>query len=220
MWGNCWSPLGTIRLPRWLGGRESTCSVGDVGSIPGSGRCPGEGDGNPLQCPCLENPTDRGARPATVHGVGNSLTQFSGWACIGFTSLSGFTWGENRERLSACVERSPQEQGGCSEHEHQPWTGRLAAAAGVQAGSGGYHRVQSTAHGSRATQDSWCAMCLLIQQILQPQCSVSYYGYNDKPDRQGYCLLTSNAMRIRVSPRKQRSEEIIARPELFVHKWG
>ena len=133
MWGNCWSPLGTIRLPRWLGGRESACSVGDVGSIPGSGRCPGEGDGNPLQCPCLENPTDIGDWPATVHGVANSLTQFSGWACIGFTSLSGFTWGENRERLSACVERSPQEQGGCSEHEHQPWTGRLAAAAGAQA---------------------------------------------------------------------------------------
>ena len=43
--------------------------VGDVGSIPGSGRSPGEGSGNPLPCSCLENPMDRGAWWATVHGV-------------------------------------------------------------------------------------------------------------------------------------------------------
>ena len=38
--------------------KASACNVGDVGSIPGSGRSPGEGNGNPLQCSCLENPTD------------------------------------------------------------------------------------------------------------------------------------------------------------------
>ena len=43
--------------------------VRKVGSIPGLGRSPGEGHGNPLQCSCLENPTDRGAWGATVHGV-------------------------------------------------------------------------------------------------------------------------------------------------------
>ena len=42
---------------------------GDLGSIPGSGRFPGEGNGNPLQYSCLGNPTDRGPWPATVHGV-------------------------------------------------------------------------------------------------------------------------------------------------------
>ena len=42
--------------------------VGDPGSIPGSGRCPGEGNGNPLQYSCLENTMDRGAWQATVHG--------------------------------------------------------------------------------------------------------------------------------------------------------
>ena len=42
--------------------------VGDMGSIPGPGRSPGGGDGNPLQHPCLENPMDRGAKQATVHG--------------------------------------------------------------------------------------------------------------------------------------------------------
>ena len=45
------------------------------GSIPGSGRCLGEGSGNPLQYSCLENPTDRGAWQAIVHGVANSQTK-------------------------------------------------------------------------------------------------------------------------------------------------
>ena len=48
--------------------------VGDVGSVSGSGRSPGEGNGNPLQCSCLENPMDRGAWRATVHGVTESDT--------------------------------------------------------------------------------------------------------------------------------------------------
>ena len=43
--------------------------AGNLGSIPGSGRSPGEGNGNPLQCSCLENPTDRGAWQAPVCGV-------------------------------------------------------------------------------------------------------------------------------------------------------
>ena len=51
--------------------------MGDLGSIPGSGRFPGEGNGNPLQYSCLENPMDRGAWSATVHGVGKSWTQLS-----------------------------------------------------------------------------------------------------------------------------------------------
>ena len=51
---------------------ESACSVGELGSIPGLGRCPGEGNGNPLQYSCLENPIDRGARQAMAHGVAKS----------------------------------------------------------------------------------------------------------------------------------------------------
>ena len=50
-------------------GEESTCNAGDAGSIPGSRRSPGEGNGNPLQYFCLENSMDRGAWWATVHGV-------------------------------------------------------------------------------------------------------------------------------------------------------
>ena len=48
--------------------------IRDAGSIPGSGRSPGGGYGNPLQYPCLENPTDRGAWPAKVHRVTQSQT--------------------------------------------------------------------------------------------------------------------------------------------------
>ena len=52
-------------------------NAGDPGSIPGSGRSPGEGNGNPLQCSFLENSLDRGARQARVHGVTKSQTGLS-----------------------------------------------------------------------------------------------------------------------------------------------
>ena len=51
--------------------------TGEVGSIPGSGKSPGGGNGNPLQYSCLENPMDRGAWQATVHGVAKSQTRLS-----------------------------------------------------------------------------------------------------------------------------------------------
>ena len=65
-------------LPGWLSGEESTCSAGasgDKGSIPGSGRSPGGGHGNPFQYFCLENPLDRWAWQAIVHRVAKSRTQ-------------------------------------------------------------------------------------------------------------------------------------------------
>ena len=55
-------------------GKESACNVGDLGLIPGLGRSPGEGNGNPLQYPCLENPMDEGGWWATVHGVAKCQT--------------------------------------------------------------------------------------------------------------------------------------------------
>ena len=58
-------------------GKESACNAGDLGSIPGSGRFPGEGNGHPFQYSGLENPMDRGAGWATVHGVAKSPTQLS-----------------------------------------------------------------------------------------------------------------------------------------------
>ena len=56
-------------------GKESACNVGDLGLIPGLERSPGEGNGNPLQCSCLENPRDRGAQWAAVYGVTQRRTQ-------------------------------------------------------------------------------------------------------------------------------------------------
>ena len=59
----------TCGLPWWPSSKEYTCNTGDLGSIPGSGRCPEEGNRNPLQYSCLGNPKERGAWWATVHGV-------------------------------------------------------------------------------------------------------------------------------------------------------
>ena len=56
---------------------ESACGAGDQGWIPGSGRSPGEGNGNPLQYSCLENPMGGGVWQATVHGVTKSGTRQS-----------------------------------------------------------------------------------------------------------------------------------------------
>ena len=53
-------------------GKESACNGGEPGSIPGSGRSPGEGNGNPLQYSCLENSMERGAWWSLVHGVAES----------------------------------------------------------------------------------------------------------------------------------------------------
>ena len=64
-------------FPGGLEGRASACNEGDPGSIPGLGRSLGEGNGNPLQYSCLENPMDRAAWWATVHGVAKSQTQLS-----------------------------------------------------------------------------------------------------------------------------------------------
>ena len=58
-------------------GKESACNVGDLGSIPGLGRSPGGGHGNPFQYSCLGNPMDRGAWWAAVHGIAKSQTRLS-----------------------------------------------------------------------------------------------------------------------------------------------
>ena len=77
--GNLWASLVAQRLKHLP---ASACNPGDLGSIPGSGRSPEEGNGNPLQYSCLENPMDGGAWWAAVHRVTKSQTRLSD-----FTSL-------------------------------------------------------------------------------------------------------------------------------------
>ena len=68
--------------------KESACSAGDLGSISGSGRSPGEGNGNPLQYSCLENSIDGGAWWAIVHGVTKSQTWLSNFTFTGKKAMT------------------------------------------------------------------------------------------------------------------------------------
>ena len=68
---------------------ESACSAGDLGLMPGLGRSPGDGNGNPLQYSCLENPMDGGAWQATVHGVAKNRTRLSNFTLL-YTLVSFF----------------------------------------------------------------------------------------------------------------------------------
>ena len=64
-------------FPSGSEGKAPACNAGDLGSVPGLGSSPGEGNVNPLQYPCLENPMDGRAWWATVHGVAKSQTRLS-----------------------------------------------------------------------------------------------------------------------------------------------
>ena len=66
-----------VAFPGGSDSKESACIAGDPSSVSGLGRSPGEGNGNPLQYSCLENPMDRGAWWATVHVVVKSRTRLS-----------------------------------------------------------------------------------------------------------------------------------------------
>ena len=80
-------PQTHMGCPGGSDGEASACDAGDLASIPGPGRSPGEGNGNPLQCSCLESSMDRGAWWATVRGVAKSQIQLSDFT---FTFLFTF----------------------------------------------------------------------------------------------------------------------------------
>ena len=78
-----------IDFPGGSNGKASVYNAGDLGSIPGLGKSPGKGNGNPLQDYCLENPMDRGAWWATAHGVAKSRTRLSNFTFT-FIADKGF----------------------------------------------------------------------------------------------------------------------------------
>ena len=85
-------------------GKASACNAGDPGSIPGSGRSPAEGNGNPLQYPCLENSMDGGAWQATVHGVTKSRTRLSNFSSLQYNKLITFIIQlSNKQCLVSCA---------------------------------------------------------------------------------------------------------------------
>ena len=97
---------GTWGFPSDSEDKASAGNAGDPGSIPELGRSPGEGNSNPLQYSCLENPVDRGAWQATVHGVAKSQTILSDFTSL---HLRGARDSHNGEKLRQ----------GCTPHEQQ-----------------------------------------------------------------------------------------------------
>ena len=138
---SCGFPWGFIlSFPCGSDGKESAGNVGgDLGSIPGPGRSPGEGNGNPLQYSCLENPMDGGSWQSTVHGVTESLTWLSDFTFTfkylsalesqvlaeasghveSYSALSlpnGVLWASLVAQRSTCQ---------CRRHGFDPWVGKI-----------------------------------------------------------------------------------------------
>ena len=82
-------------------GKVSAYNAGDPGSILGSGRSPGEGNGNPLQYSCLEYPMDGGTRWATVHGVTKSWRRLSDFTHYGVGGETGYTAQEDLKSINS-----------------------------------------------------------------------------------------------------------------------
>ena len=99
-----------LRLPRLFRGREPACSAGDAGEggvIPGWGRSPGGGNGNPLQYSCLENPRDRRAWPATVQEVSESQTGQRNRGCMQCKTTRGIP-GRNMFEEEGFLSKAPK----------------------------------------------------------------------------------------------------------------
>ena len=96
----CQQILKTQQCPWWLRrGKASTCNVRDLGLIPGSGRSPGEGNGNPLQYSSLEKSKDGGVCRATVHGVAKSQTRLGDFTAVA-TGLEKGSFHSNAKECS------------------------------------------------------------------------------------------------------------------------
>ena len=109
-------------VPGGLDGKASAYNGGDLVSIPGLGRSPGEGNGNPLQCSCLENPTDGGTWSNTVHGVAKSRTRLSDF------TFSFFHASQRASQVALMVENLPANAGDTKDMGSIPESGRSPGA--------------------------------------------------------------------------------------------
>ena len=91
----------TENFPHSSVSKESACNAGDLGLSPALGRCPGEGNGNPLPYSCLEKPMERGVWQATVHGI--LQARILEWVAISFSRASSQP--RNRTHVSCIVGR-------------------------------------------------------------------------------------------------------------------
>ena len=133
-------------IPRWLSGKKNLpANAGDKGSIPGSGRCPGGGNGNPLQYSCWGNPMDRGPWWAAVHGVANSQIWLSDWVHTHanlpwqpwrFSFKKEFPLALRTFRINCSIQSKATSSG--SPRKQQAWQGCHSLAISVQ------HRVLLT----------------------------------------------------------------------------
>ena len=101
-------------FPGGTSGKDPPANAGNAGSIPGSGRSPGIGNGTPLQYSCLENSMGRGAWWATVHGATKSRTWLSNWA----QSCTGMRWSPSWDlRILAWISSCTQNNQRSKPHE-------------------------------------------------------------------------------------------------------
>ena len=150
--------------------KESACNAGDLGLIPGSGRSPGEGHGNPLQYSCLENPMDRRAWWAIIQGVSKSQTQLK-WLTLphtftcayiffsfvyfadGLTESNKYIWNATLPNRWAIFKIPPS----CCPH---PWVYCLDLCCGLVRGADALHRC-TPAPGSWPEVSASCRRRLL-----------------------------------------------------------
>ena len=93
-------------FPSGSDGKASAYNAGDLGLIPGPVRSPGEGNGNPLQCSCLENPRDGEAWWAAVYGVAQSRTRLKRLSSSSSSSSKTFSWFETQKVQEFTVQSS------------------------------------------------------------------------------------------------------------------
>ena len=132
-------PSSTKWLPWWFRSKESAYNAEDTGNpglIPGSGRSPGGGHGNPLQYSSLENPMDRGAWWATVHEIAKNQTRWSDWAHSTWVTYPGGSWDLEFSSFTPFPEKFPSQEAMCIH------VANISKVGGIMVGSRSHWRLK------------------------------------------------------------------------------